>query len=407
VYDYPNGTPGICAGNPVTFPSSGDGVMDLARGYFVPGNGATTTRVFNGEANNGTINASTVTLALGEFALVGNPYPSGLSAADFLTANSSILNGAVYFWDDDGSAGIDYDQTADYATWTLAGGVGTGVNPTVPGGGSGVIPNGNIGIAQGFWVEPSTTGTVSFNNSMRSVTNDQFFKTDSDETNRIWLTLQSLGELNNNILIAFMDDATDGVDKMYDGKKLQGNTLIKFASVIGNQEYAIQAIKPLEFEDTKVIPLHVFSSETGLHTIGEIHRENFPTGWKVFIRDNELNVTHDLETGSYSVNLVANENYTNRFSVIFKSVSTTTGLEEVSSNDFVLRSIDNGYILEKNSGIVNGSVQVLDITGRLIWSSGKISKSQVSIDLSSYSQGVYIVNVLEEGFSTYSSKIVK
>jgi hypothetical protein len=84
-----------------------------------------------------------------------------------------------------------------------------------------------------------------------------------------------------------------------------------------------------------------------------------------------------------------------------------TGVESVSKNsEFKLLNDANGYSLYNPNGI-NGTIRVMDVTGRLLWSSETISKSHVYIDMTAYSQGVYFVNVERDGVYTYSSKIIR
>ncbi|WP_431243362.1 hypothetical protein ACQ9BO_01440 [Flavobacterium sp. P21] len=82
--------------------------------------------VFKGVPNNGdfTCEAS----GTDNFYLVGNPYPSALSADDFINGNS-ILEGTLYFWTHNTLAylGGAYKYTRDdYASYNLSGGVGVG-----------------------------------------------------------------------------------------------------------------------------------------------------------------------------------------------------------------------------------------------------------------------------------------
>ena len=114
--------------------------MDEARGYFVPG-AATSTREYDGKINNGNITKPVVTTSLGnnpswdqdDWNLLGNPYPSALSAAAFWTENAinnSRITDAVYFWDG-GDTASGYNQHSDYASWNALGGVNSGNSVTL------------------------------------------------------------------------------------------------------------------------------------------------------------------------------------------------------------------------------------------------------------------------------------
>ncbi|MFC2176177.1 hypothetical protein ACFLR1_04320 [Bacteroidota bacterium] len=111
---------------------SHSGAMSPGTGYASVGAGTIT---FTGTVNNGDINKTLVyhpfngnydasSGAGTPFNLVGNPYPSAISAATFV-ANNADINGTLYFWDDDNTGGTGYTRD-DYATWNGSGGVGTG-----------------------------------------------------------------------------------------------------------------------------------------------------------------------------------------------------------------------------------------------------------------------------------------
>ncbi len=403
MHDYASTTTGVCNGNNVTFSgSNGDGFMDIGRGYFITGDGSATSRNFIGYANNGNVNASTVALSTSDFALVGNPYPSGLSAERFLIHNTGLVNSTVWFWADDGSAGAGYDPAADYATWTLAGGVGTGAT----GGGVTTIPDGKIGVAQGFWVEPTSTGTIQFTNAMRSDTNVQFFKTDNN-ISRIWMSLETPSGIPNNILVATIDDATDGFDSKYDGKKFSGNAHVKFVSVIGNDEFAIQAIPTLSSNETKVVPLSLFTDETGIHTLGEVDRENISSDMQIFIRDLELGILHNVEDGLYSVQLNGNQEYKNRFELVFSMGDVSTNINENEISNFKLINANGIITLTNNEGI-SGDVTVVDITGKVVWNKQNVGNTNsIAIDIDGVSSGVYFINVITNNERVYSNKLIQ
>src|SRR5690606_31983778 len=89
-------------------------VMDQAKGYITTGaNLAGFTGVLNSGDLSYTLEGGTHT----NMNLIGNPYPSGIDAAAFRTANlGKIEGGVMYFWTDDGSNGGDYTNS-DYVTF--------------------------------------------------------------------------------------------------------------------------------------------------------------------------------------------------------------------------------------------------------------------------------------------------
>ena len=434
-HDFAIGYAATCNGNAVTFTASdviagGDGIMDAGRGYFVPG-ATISSKQFNGEVNNGNISFPIKTTNLGNQAqwddddwnLVGNPYPSGLDAAAFWTENAinnSRITDAIYFWDDN-NTGTGYNQNQDYGSWNALGGVNSGNSAT--------IPNGTIGSGQGFWVVGNSNTNLIFNNSMRTGTNDQFFKTSQASNKHLaWVSVTTPSGYNNNILVGYSNNTTDTIDPLYDAHKLAGNAHVRFASLIGTDEFAIQGVKQLNIGEYKTIPLVVFTDATGDHKFSNYKTENLPTGFKIYFRDILLNITHDLSKGDYVVNLTGGQDYLNRFELVFENTiisnnggngskgsgtksdtnsNVTSVNNEFIENQFTLANTPNGYTLSNQNGL-RGEVIVLDVTGKIIWTSQKLNGSHsVAIDLENASSGLYILELRNGSERLYQNKILK
>ncbi|MDD5150996.1 MAG: hypothetical protein PHC28_11070, partial [Flavobacterium sp.] len=132
---------------------------------------------FTGVPNNGNIPVTMTNGGVGfRFNLTGNPYPSPINMAQFVTDNTNIT-GTLYFW-----RKTNNPLSPSYCSWT-AGTFTTNGEAQV------VDPIGIIQTGQGFFVEANGTGTaLTFKNTQRiGNTVGQFFKTKAVERNRIWL----------------------------------------------------------------------------------------------------------------------------------------------------------------------------------------------------------------------------
>src|SRR5690606_13403644 len=173
---------------------------------------ATEAIVFQGEfvgiPHNGT---KTITTS-NAYDAVGNPYPSTLDADLFLFENSGV--NALYFWTNTHApVNGSYDEVPNnWASYTTAGGTGTSAADS-----SSIIPNGLIATGQGFVVENSEA-SVTFTNEMRTLDTGMFFKTMGSEKHRLWLNLSIEDTMLNQMMVAYMDGATEGVDAQIDGK---------------------------------------------------------------------------------------------------------------------------------------------------------------------------------------------
>jgi hypothetical protein len=254
------------------------GTMTNGRGYISTGAG---TSNFIGAPNNGNISYGPLQMGTyTNFNLVGNPYPSAISASSFISANPQILGGAIYFWDDDNSAGGSY-SAADYGVYN---GIGF-VSPN-----SGKTFNGNIAACQGFFVQASAATTLNFTNSMRTALSSTFFEADILE--RVWLSVTTPANDYNEVLIAFKDDATDGADEQFDAKKLRGNSNLALYTKIGTEDYAINAMSALTSD--KVVQLGLESSANGPQVFRLQNMSNLPESAQIILEDTKLGIFHNL-----------------------------------------------------------------------------------------------------------------
>ena len=223
--------------------------------------------------------------------LIGNPFPSALDAGAFMDVNgptgNNIIAGALYFWDDDGTGGSGY-STGDFGVWTGAGSI---IGPN-----SGTSFDGYIGSGQSFFVEKNDDGTsqVEFRNSMRSTTNNAFFKKLPIE--RLWISLTNNANDYNETLIAFIEDATDSSDILYDARKLLGSQRIALYTKIHDEAYAIQALPNLTAD--KTVALGINAESNGVYTLNLKSIENLDETVVVILEDTELGVFQNLRSDS-------------------------------------------------------------------------------------------------------------
>ncbi len=358
-----------------------NGTMTKGKGYIAMGEGATfpvtpptlttTTQsvIFqNGKVNNGLININVVkdlyntTNGSGNSYnkndnLLGNPYPSAISASQFLTENAN-LGGTLYFWTHDtaistGISGPNYYNFTndDYATWNGSG--GTAAHAGSP------VPNGNIASGQGFFVTATTAGQVKFDNDMRVISNNNLFYRPA---NRVWLDLTNSNGLFRQILIGFFDDATDGEDRLYDGLRLENGTNWDFYSILNGQKMAIQGLST--FSEDKVIPLGVEIIQAGTFEISIAQTEADLNTATIYLKDNLLNITHDLKQSSYQVAINTLGNIDNRFELVFQRDALNVDDNILASNLIVSNYNENQIKIDANKTISN--LKIYDVLGKTL-----------------------------------------
>ncbi|OQX97266.1 MAG: hypothetical protein B6I20_13000 [Bacteroidetes bacterium 4572_117] len=329
--------------------------------------------------------------------LVGNPYPSGIAADIFIYANSSVIDGTLYFWDDDESNGSNYN-TDDYACWNLAGAIGTGSGSAS---GSGVaVPNGTIASGQAFFVKKSDPGTEAliFQNNMRTIETAPFFKTDNQKSFLRFSLANKPSKLYNEILLAFINEGDDGFNKLFDAVKLRGNKNIAFYSLLDDYELAIQSFgKDIGsgFQE-KIIPLGYTVSESANYTISFIQKENIPENAKVCLEDTKLNKFIDINKGDeYSFDTEPGT-FNDRFK-IFINKNTNTGItkKEYSGDSMKIYNYGKTLYLNFDKDDIGGDLSIFDILGNTI-DHFKIKQTKYAITVDNL-KGIIVIRVESNG----------
>ncbi|WP_283417338.1 T9SS type A sorting domain-containing protein [Epilithonimonas pallida] len=407
-----------------------------AKGYAIRGKStygtsfAVDSLSFNGNLNNGDysiqIQKSKNTIINGVtyehgYNLIGNPYPSNINFIKFYNLdqgngvkNSDVIFGKAWFWTNFSAsatqAGSSYSGN-NYATITLAG----GASPTSVDSATGTpTPNEFIKVAQGFIVQmratPPTgstpvTGTVKFDNSIRTNDNTGHFYNDnknsaSDEINRYWLKMVSPYNISNTILIAHMDGATNQYDADYDAELLSvGDD--SFYSKINTQKLHIQArSNPISDED--FVALGAKYSMNGTYKISLGNREGiFVSDQKIYLRD-KLTVTYtDLTSQDYTFSTSKGTDE-NRFEIVYKN-KEVLGTNNLSKSDFIVYRDGNYFVIKSSANL--GKIELYDVSGKLIQSKYSSEKS-IRMDVSTLSSGVYIIKAENSG-NVRTKKIIK
>ena len=338
--------------------------------------GSVYTVSFTGAPNNGTY--STTIYANNNLNLIGNPYPSAISASALVTdpANSSLLDGTLYFWTHNLNIASGQYNAGDYATWTSLGGAAA----TTPNSGivSTAAHNGKIGAGQSFFIKGigSTNGTAYFKNSMRlSATSDnstfyrqsttsQNLQAEDSQKSRVWIDIANTSGAFKEALIGYVEGATSGRDRLYDGEMIDIGNPITLYTKINADKFTIQGVG-LPFHDTDTFPLGYKSTIDGTFTISLNNFDGLFTNQNIYLEDTVLNTITDLKQGAYTFTTVAGT-YENRFVLRF---NTTTALavnhSTFDTNTIVVYKNQDG--LHINSGVIDmDKVKIYDVSGRLI-----------------------------------------
>ncbi|MEA9415234.1 LamG-like jellyroll fold domain-containing protein [Flavobacterium sp. PL02] len=370
--------------------------------------------VFKGVPNNGVLTLATKTKA-DEYILVGNPYPSALSADDFLLANKDILDGTLYFWSR--ITALNYDGTKwkyasnDYATYNLTGGVvGSPAGGKASGSGS-EKPSGNIGAGQSFFVNAKTGGAyVTFKNSMRVAgKNTQFFrssqtnKTTALEKNRVWLNLTNKTGAFKQMLVGYIEGATNDYESIYDGLTYNANAFVNFYSIDKGQEFAIQG-RALPFKETDLVPLGYSSTIADSFTIGIDNVDGSFTSQGIYLEDKVAGIIHNLRETDYTFT-TAKGTFNDRFVLRYTNKTLGTGEFELAENA-VLVAVANKEIKINAFSQTIDKVFIYDVSGKLIYKKEKVGNPTLTIENLKSANQVLVVKVVLDNKHIETKKVI-
>lgn len=373
------------------------GSLTPMKGYISVNTTTSGVVTFSGTLNTGaqTITPTRTTGQTKEgFNLVGNPYPSYVN---WTNATKTNLLTTMWYRTKSASAYV-------FDTYNATGGVGTSNGLTTV---SNLIPP-----MQAFWVRVDvgqTSGTLSFTNAMRShadVSGNSFKAPAATKVAQQLVRLKvSNGANSDEAVIYFNANASNGYDAYDSPKMTNANTAIPEIYTMGGTEKLVinglNSVAPNE-----ELPLGFTTGESNSFTIKATQFSNFDGSTKIYLKDNLLNTEQELAEGTeYSFNSDIASTST-RFSVVFKSAGTATGLDNANGNQVALISKNaNNQISVNCRGDISSdaSVSVYNGLGQKIHS--KLITSSNTVIGTAFAKGVYVITVNNGGQRT-TKKIV-
>jgi hypothetical protein len=336
--------------------------------------------IFEGKPKNGNISIPVVE---NTYNAIGNPYPSSINANQFILDNN--LQEPLYFWRKTNNSNHD-----SYATYTNAGGVG-GIANNEGGAPLFITPNEYIASGQGFIVKANSSNLI-FTNAMRIATEETVFLRNNSEINRIWLNLNNADEFICQTMIAYMENATSGIDISIDGKYITGRGTA-LTSLIEGEEFAIQG-RGLPFDNNDVVPLGFKTQFTGNHTISLNQYDGlFNSNQTVFLKDNLQNSLTDLKLGSHTFSSEIGQ-FNSRFEIVYQVV---LGIDETYSNSIVFAYSTNNQLFINSENATLSKVEVFDIQGRKLFSKKNLQTNEMNLKINKLNQLLILKITLENG----------
>ena len=349
-----------------------------------------------------------------KYNLLGNPYASAVDAYKFLSdpINTPVIDGTIYFWTHNSPPSATYPNpfygdyiinysASDYASLNLLGATVTSSQALS----GGALPNGFIPAGQGFFTRSTGIAAsgdpVVFKNSMRVAgSNNQFFRQANGTTStlnnslnviekhRIWLNLTNAGGNFNQILVGYIEGATNGWDRNFDGVTLNDTNGITLYSIIPSQNLVIQG-RPLPFDDSDQVLLGYKSNVQDTFAFRIDHFDGLFDTQNIYIEDRLLNSIHDLKQSPYVFTSAAGR-FNDRF--VLRYTNTTLGTYTSEAAVGIVAFVKHEKLNIQSSEIIR-QIDVFDSTGKLIEKYIPIEQSKKFESEFIFAEGIYIAKI--------------
>lgn len=347
---------------------------------------------FSGGVETGTITESITTPSGGSiWNLIGNPYPSYITLAEFLSINNGEFEGS--------SAGVyGYDGAASDG-WTIWNGIYLLSNP-----------NAVIAPGQGFFVaSKSGGGSVNFNPNMRTTgTADDFIPLrESSVVSNIKLDISTATD-NFTTDIYFTEFTTLGLDPGYDASLFGGSApgFSIYSHLVEDNDgipFAIQALGEMDYGNTTVA-LGINASQ-GEQLTFSMPTNTLPATVSVFLEDNVANTSTLLNSNDYVITPATNLSGTGRFYLNFMD-SALSIPQTIFDGLAIYENFTNRTIVISGELTEDTVANVYDIQGRLVTSKVLSSNERLNtIDVNPLQIGVYVIK-LSNGNQIRTEKII-
>ena len=351
-----------------------------------------------GPLNSGVISAP-ISVGADGFNLIANPYAAAIEAELFFanTNNQAKTTGTAYLWND-GGVNVTGLRGGDYLTVNSLGAVGGLVDPGngVPGLKGSSDFDGTFSAFQGFFVEATSAGNITFDPAMQvtdgSSSNILFRSEATGETGIVKLALKGKG-LYNELMIAFDDRATANIDYSMDARKLAGSDQISFYSLIESEPMAIQAVPFPESETVITLGTTVFKG--GDYEIEVLEMDNIALPYQLYLQDlaNEEILAISPET-TFSFTMTEGKTE-DRFQLIISRGSVTQVATEIPEKS--LQVYGNQHALTLLFATAAAEVTISDLSGKTVFNRQVLfedGQANIAPDLKTGT--VYLIRVADE-----------
>jgi hypothetical protein len=167
----------------------------------------------------------------------------------------------------------------------------------------------------------------------------------------------------------------------------------------------IQA-RPTPFVNTDEVPLSFNATTAGSYTLSLDHVDGLFLGEQnVYLKDNLLNVTHDIKAGAYTFTSDQGT-FSDRFEVVYINSTLNISTPTFDANSVIVYKDDN-KVLNINAGkVVMKNVKIYDVRGRLVYEKSNINSTTTALKDLKAEQEVLLVKITSDDNKVVTKKVV-
>lgn len=380
------------------------GVINPGEGYAVNGN---FTANFIGTPNNGDIDfpivANEENGTNGPLNFVGNPYPSAISAKNFLKKNRKVLeNGAIYLAE---VSNPDFESPEEDRSNNIiiVNGTGASANRFQVGyKGSINIKNYSIPTAQAFQLVAKKSGNLVFENSMRVKGDNSGFRDGEDEEDEeeeeddillreaeyVWVSAIQ-NKMAATTLLAFGAQATDQKDFWYDSKRITGLEGVDIVTVQDEDQFGINTYS--NETDSLFIPISLSFPNPGQAKLRISQLQDIDSDRMLLLYDKSRDVATEISRSGDSLELFVpmSGEISDRFAIISvrNQTDNPTSFRTIEEAKFTAYGASGQIVMESE---LLGQAEVYNLQGQFLQTI-QVQAGPKTIQLSN---GAYIVRFI-------------
>lgn len=311
--------------------------------------------------------------------VMGNPFTTGMKWGE-LSIDTVTVENSYWIWN---------PHNKVYGAFNQEAGVGVGnLNGTIP-------------SNHGFLVKlkiGETTGSITFDPKAMVANDNNHLKSASKINPHIKLSAGD-GNYSDQLAIAFVPDAAQGIDK-FDTEKFLGSAALEIFSVEGSSKLSINSLPETNRETS--VGLGYKANKAGTYTIhlNENHLEHS----EVILTDTKEGISVDLlYEGSYAFNVNKKETNNTRFTLTFPAnIPTSVEKNQAAGN--------TNIYLKDGDVIVDVRVEAETLTYDMVSVSGnRVARGDLYSgvnNLGKFTSGLYIINTRNEEGTIISKKLL-